>query len=41
MVARNAAARTEYGAGYQAGHSHTAAITFSYLAVQHMIREAS
>jgi len=37
----NAAARTEYGAGYQAGHSHTSAITFSCLAVQHMIREAS
>jgi 3-oxosteroid 1-dehydrogenase len=35
----NAAARTEYGAGYQAGHSLTSAITFSYLAVQDMLGE--
>lgn len=33
----NAAARTEYGAGYQAGHSLSSAMTFSYLAVQHMV----
>ena len=32
----NAAARTEYGAGYQAGHSHMSAMTFSYLAVQRL-----
>ncbi|MFN2646238.1 MAG: FAD-binding protein, partial [Burkholderiales bacterium] len=36
----NAAARTEYGAGYQAGHSLTSAITFSYLAVQDMVQES-
>ncbi|MFM9887097.1 MAG: FAD-dependent oxidoreductase [Burkholderiales bacterium] len=35
-VSGNAAARTEYGAGYQLGHSLTAAMTFSYLAVRHM-----
>jgi 3-oxosteroid 1-dehydrogenase len=36
----NAAARTEYGAGYQAGHSLTSGITFSYLAVQDMAKAA-
>jgi 3-oxosteroid 1-dehydrogenase len=35
-VSGNAAARTEYGAGYQLGHSLTSGMTFSYLAVRHM-----
>jgi 3-oxosteroid 1-dehydrogenase len=37
-VSGNAAARTEYGAGYQLGHSLTSAMTFSYLAVCDMER---
>lgn len=32
----NAAAHTEYGVGYQAGHSLTSGMTFGYLAVLHM-----
>jgi 3-oxosteroid 1-dehydrogenase len=35
------AARDEGGAGYQAGLTLAAAMTFSYLAVQHMVREAA
>ena len=33
----NVAAATEHGVGYQAGLSLAAAMTFSYLAVRHMI----
>jgi len=33
----NAAAATEQGVGYQAGLSLAAAMTFSYLAVRHML----
>ena len=40
-VSGNAAARTEYGAGYQAGHSLTSGITFSYLAINNMARDSS
>jgi 3-oxosteroid 1-dehydrogenase len=32
----NAAAHTEYGVGYQAGHSLTSGMTFGYLAALHM-----
>jgi 3-oxosteroid 1-dehydrogenase len=32
----NAAAQTEYGVGYQAGHSLTSGMTFGYLAAMHM-----
>jgi 3-oxosteroid 1-dehydrogenase len=32
----NASAHTEYGVGYQAGHSLASGMTFGYLAVQHM-----
>jgi 3-oxosteroid 1-dehydrogenase len=35
------AVRDEGGAGYQAGLTLAAAMTFSYLAVQHMVREAA
>jgi 3-oxosteroid 1-dehydrogenase len=35
----NAAAATEQGIGYQAGLSLAAAMTFSYLAVRHMLRQ--
>jgi 3-oxosteroid 1-dehydrogenase len=35
----NAAAATEQGVGYQAGLSLAAAMTFSYLAVQHMLEQ--
>jgi 3-oxosteroid 1-dehydrogenase len=35
------AARDEGGAGYQAGLTLAAAMTFSYLAVQHMVRESA
>ncbi len=35
----NAAAATEQGIGYQAGLSLAAAMTFSYLAVQHMLEQ--
>ena len=34
------AVRDEGGAGYQAGLTLAAAMTFSYLAVRHMVREA-
>jgi len=33
----NAAAATEQGIGYQAGLSLAAAMTFSYLAIRHML----
>jgi 3-oxosteroid 1-dehydrogenase len=33
----NAAAHTEYGVGYQAGHSLASGMTFGYLAVLHML----
>ena len=33
----NAVAATEHGVGYQAGLSLASAMTFSYLAVRHMI----
>jgi hypothetical protein len=33
----NVAAHTEYGVGYQAGHSLTSGMTFAYLAVRHML----
>jgi hypothetical protein len=33
----NAAAATEHGVGYQAGLSLASSMTFSYLAVRHMI----
>ena len=33
----NVAATTEHGVGYQAGLSLASAMTFSYLAVRHMI----
>jgi 3-oxosteroid 1-dehydrogenase len=36
-----AAARTEMGAGYQAGMNLASAMTFSYLAVEHMARKAT
>ena len=36
-AAGNAAAHTEYGVGYQAGHSLTSGMTFAYLAVRHML----
>jgi succinate dehydrogenase/fumarate reductase flavoprotein subunit len=32
----NASAHTEYGVGYQAGHSLASGMTFGYLAVRHM-----
>jgi 3-oxosteroid 1-dehydrogenase len=35
-AAGNAAAHTEYGVGYQAGHSIGSAMTFGYLAARHM-----
>ena len=35
------AVRDEGGAGYQAGLTLAAAMTFSYLAVQHMVGEAT
>jgi hypothetical protein len=35
----NVAAATEHGVGYQAGMSLAAGMTFSYLAVRHMIEE--
>jgi 3-oxosteroid 1-dehydrogenase len=35
--AGNAAAHTEYGVGYQAGHSLASGMTFGYLAVRHML----
>jgi 3-oxosteroid 1-dehydrogenase len=37
----NAAAHTEYGVGYQAGHSLTSGMTFGYLAALHMRDEAA
>jgi succinate dehydrogenase/fumarate reductase flavoprotein subunit len=36
-AAGNAAAHTEYGVGYQAGHSLASGMTFGYLAVRHML----
>jgi succinate dehydrogenase/fumarate reductase flavoprotein subunit len=39
-AAGNAAAHTEYGVGYQAGHSLASGMTFGYLAVKHMIAQA-
>ena len=36
----NAAAATEQGIGYQAGLSLASAMTFSYLAVRHMLEAA-
>jgi 3-oxosteroid 1-dehydrogenase len=33
----NAAAHTEYGVGYQAGHSLASGMTFGYLAILHML----
>jgi 3-oxosteroid 1-dehydrogenase len=39
-AAGNAAAHTEYGVGYQAGHSLTSGMTFGYLAVRHMLEAA-
>jgi len=36
-VSGNTAAATEQGIGYQAGLSLAAAMTFSYLAVRHML----
>jgi 3-oxosteroid 1-dehydrogenase len=36
-AAGNASAHTEYGVGYQAGHSLTSGMTFGYLAVRHML----
>ncbi|MGH6742876.1 MAG: FAD-binding protein, partial [Bradyrhizobium sp.] len=38
-AAGNAAAHTEYGVGYQAGHSLASGMTFGYLAVKHMIAQ--
>ena len=35
-AAGNAAAHTEYGVGYQAGHSFAAGMIFGYLAARHM-----
>jgi hypothetical protein len=35
--AGNASAHTEYGVGYQAGHSLASGMTFGYLAVLHML----
>ena len=35
-----AAARTELGAGYQAGLNLASGMTFSYLAIQHMLNRA-
>jgi 3-oxosteroid 1-dehydrogenase len=37
----NAAAHTEYGVGYQAGHSLASGMTFGYLAVHHMLNGTS
>jgi 3-oxosteroid 1-dehydrogenase len=37
----NAAAHTEYGVGYQAGHSLASGMTFGYLAVLHMLNGAA
>jgi hypothetical protein len=37
----NAAAHTEYGVGYQAGHSLASGMTFGYLAVLHMLNGAT
>jgi 3-oxosteroid 1-dehydrogenase len=37
----NAAAHTEYGVGYQAGHSLASGMTFGYLAVPHMLDGAT
>ena len=37
----NAAAHTEYGVGYQAGHSLASGMTFGYLAVRHMLDAAT
>jgi 3-oxosteroid 1-dehydrogenase len=39
--AGNAAAHTEYGVGYQAGHSLASGMTFGYLAVRHMLGSQS
>ncbi len=36
-AAGNAAAHTEYGVGYQAGHSLASGMTFGYLAIRHML----
>jgi len=36
----NAAAHTEYGVGYQAGHSLASGMTFGYLSVLHMLNAA-
>jgi 3-oxosteroid 1-dehydrogenase len=36
-AAGNASAHTEYGVGYQAGHSLASGMTFGYLAVRHML----
>ena len=33
----NASAHTEYGVGYQAGHSLASGMTFGYLAIRHML----
>jgi hypothetical protein len=35
------AARTELGAGYQAGQNLASAMTFSYLAIEHMLNPRS
>jgi len=37
----NVAARTEYGAGYQAGHTLASGMTFSYLAIRDMLGAAT
>ena len=37
----NAAARDEYGVGYQAGFTLCAGMTFGYLAVKHMLKSES
>jgi 3-oxosteroid 1-dehydrogenase len=39
--AGNASAHTEYGVGYQAGHSLASGMTFGYLAVLHMLAAQS
>ena len=36
----NASAHTEYGVGYQAGHSLASGMTFGYLAIRHMLEIA-